>query len=57
MTDIDQSQVTDLRWAASQGEDWAQEGGKYLYSAIAKLGMLMMKRAIQGGSSRMNVEP
>ena len=57
MTDIDQSQVTDLRWAGSQGEDWAQEGGKYLYSAIAKLGMLMMKRAIQGGSSRMNVEP
>ena len=49
-------EVTDLKWAASQGEDWAQEGGKYLYSAIAKLGMLMMKKAI-GGTPRNDNEP
>ena len=39
------TEVSDLRLAASHGEDWAAEGGQYLYSAIQKMGALMMGKA------------
>ena len=39
------AEVSDLRLAASHGEDWAAEGGQYLYSAIQKMGALMMGKA------------
>ena len=39
------AEVSDLRLAASHGEDWAAEGGQYLYSAIQKMGALMMSKA------------
>jgi len=39
-------EITDLRFAAAQGEDWAQEGGKYLFSAVQMMGTLMMKKAV-----------
>jgi len=39
------AEVSDLRLAASHGEDWAAEGGQYLYSAIQKMGALMMNQA------------
>ena len=50
------TEVGDLRMAAGQGEDWAQEGGKYLYSAIQKMGELMMKKDLCYNQSR-DVEP
>ena len=39
------AEVSDLRLAASHGEDWAAEGGQYLYSAIQRVGALMMNKA------------
>jgi len=39
------AEVSDLRLAASHGEDWAAEGGQYLYSAIQRMGALMMNKA------------
>ena len=39
------AEVSDLRLAASHGEDWAAEGGQYLYSAIQKMGAIMMNKA------------
>ena len=39
------AEVSDLRVAASHGEDWAAEGGQYLFSAIQKMGKLMMSKA------------
>ena len=38
-----------------QGEDWAQEGGKYLFRAIQMMGTLMMKKAL-GLNARPRVE-
>ena len=38
-----------------QGDDWAQEGGKYLFSAIQMMGTLMMKKAL-GLNARPRVE-
>ena len=49
-------EVADLRLAAQQSEDWAVEGGKYLYAAIQKMGELMMMKALYN-KPRMNVEP
>ena len=49
-------EVGDLRMAVEQSEDWAVEGGKYLYSAIMKMGELMMIKAV-GGKHRMSIEP
>ena len=49
-------EVGDLRMAVEQSEDWAVEGGKYLYSAIMKMGELMMIKAV-AGKHRINIEP
>ena len=49
-------EVADLRLAAQQSEDWAVEGGKYLYAAIQKMGELMMMKTFFN-KPRMNVEP
>jgi len=49
------NEIADLRIAAAQGEDWAQEGGKYLFSAIQMMGTLMMKKAL-GLNARPRVE-
>ena len=48
--------VGNLRMAVQQSEDWAVEDGKYLYSAIQKMGELMMMKAMCN-KPRMNIEP
>ena len=40
-------ELIDLRNAAAHGEDWAQEGSRYLFGAIQNMGELMMKKSLR----------
>ena len=50
-------EVADLKQAAAQGEEWAQEGGNFLFTAIQFMGKLMMMKAFSVDDQRSNIEP